>query len=143
MENVNERPEFSRDDDGELLMDWSPSKGRMVSLSLRNDGRLSYAVTWDGETMHGTEQQPPSDEAAAEAWNRLHSTASDPAEIVLNRIGRVEIEGGEVILTGFEGDNCSCRDVATLALSYAIGVLQGELDAMIRKPGGTGKTGIG
>lgn len=51
-------PEFSRDDDGELLIDWSPSKGRMVSLSLRNDGRLSYAITWDGAQQHGTAAQP-------------------------------------------------------------------------------------
>jgi hypothetical protein len=67
----------------------------------------------------------------------------DATEVGLTSIGRVEIEGDEVILIGFEGGNCSCRDVAALALSYAIGVLQRELDATIRKPGGTGKTGIG
>jgi hypothetical protein len=51
-------PEFDCDEDGELLMDWSPSDGRMVSLSLRSDGRLSYAISWDGETSHGTAQMP-------------------------------------------------------------------------------------
>jgi hypothetical protein len=68
----------------------------------------------------------------------------DATEVHLTRAGRLELEGGEVQLIGFEGsDGCSCRDVAVLALSYAIGVLQSELDATIRKPGGTGKTGIG
>lgn len=67
----------------------------------------------------------------------------DATEVYLTKVGKVEIEGGEVILIGFEGRNCSCRDVAALALSYAIGVLQEELDATIRKPGGTGRTGIG
>jgi hypothetical protein len=50
--------EIDRDTDGELLIDWSPSKGRMVTLSLRADGRLSYAFTWDGEKAHGTAQMP-------------------------------------------------------------------------------------
>lgn len=66
----------------------------------------------------------------------------DATEVGLTRIGRVEIEGGEVTLRGFDGHNCTCRDVVALALSYAIGVLQSELDATIRKPGGSGKTGI-
>jgi hypothetical protein len=50
--------EIDRDTDGELLIDWSPSKGRMVTLSLRADGRLSYAFTWDDERAHGTAQMP-------------------------------------------------------------------------------------
>lgn len=51
-------PEFMHDDDGELLMDWSPAKGRMVTLSLRADGRLSYAIKWDDESSHGQAQMP-------------------------------------------------------------------------------------
>lgn len=50
--------EFSRDDDGELLIDWSPAQGRMVTLSLRKDGLLSYAVKWDAESFNGTAQMP-------------------------------------------------------------------------------------
>lgn len=50
--------EIDRDDDGEVLIDWSPGKGRMVTLCLRDDGRLSYAFTWDGEQAHGTAQMP-------------------------------------------------------------------------------------
>jgi hypothetical protein len=57
--NTDDHPEFDRDDDGELLMDWSPSPGRVVTLSLRKDGRLSYAVLWDGEKLHGAAQMPP------------------------------------------------------------------------------------
>ena len=70
--------EFSRDDDGELLIDWSPVQGRMVSLSLRADGRLSYAFTWDGEKAHGTAQmprpeaQPTQDERNLAAARMLH-----------------------------------------------------------------------
>jgi hypothetical protein len=51
-------PEFDRDNDGELLIDWSPSQGRMVTLTLRADGRLSYAFVWDGEKAHGHAQMP-------------------------------------------------------------------------------------
>lgn len=51
-------PEIDRGDDGELLIDWSPDKGRMLSMILLN-GRLSYAFTWDGEKAHGTVQMPP------------------------------------------------------------------------------------
>jgi hypothetical protein len=50
--------EFDRDTDGELLIDWSPAPGRMLSLSLRADGRMAYAFHWDGETAHGTAQMP-------------------------------------------------------------------------------------
>jgi hypothetical protein len=51
--------EIDRDSDGELLIDWAPGPGRMVTLSLRTDGRLSYAFHWDGEKAHGTAQMPP------------------------------------------------------------------------------------
>jgi hypothetical protein len=52
--------QFDRDEnDGELLIDWSPRQGRMLTLSLRDDGRLSYAFIWDDERAHGKEQMPP------------------------------------------------------------------------------------
>jgi hypothetical protein len=50
--------EVDRDTDGDLLIDWSPGKGRLLSMSLGADGRLSYAFTWDGEKAHGTAQMP-------------------------------------------------------------------------------------
>lgn len=33
----------------------------------------------------------------------------------LTKVGRIVIEGGHVLVEGFDGDNCSCRDVAVLA----------------------------
>lgn len=49
-------PEVSLDEDGEVMFDWSPTKGRMVTVSLRNDGRMSYAARLGGgRTRHGTE----------------------------------------------------------------------------------------
>jgi hypothetical protein len=54
-------PEFDRDTDGELLIDWAPGTGRMLTLSLRADGRLAYAFHWDGEKAHGTVQMPAAD----------------------------------------------------------------------------------
>lgn len=50
------QPELSLDSDGEVLFDWSPSAGRMVTVALREDGRISYAATLaGGRTRHGTE----------------------------------------------------------------------------------------
>jgi len=49
-------PELSLDDDGEVMFDWSPSAGRMVTVALRYDGRMSYAARLGGgRTRHGTE----------------------------------------------------------------------------------------
>lgn len=60
-DGVTTHPEFGYDRDGELLIDWSPGKGRMVSMTLRADGRLSYAWIWDGEHAHGNAQMPARD----------------------------------------------------------------------------------
>src|SRR4051812_49282995 len=38
---AGEAVEVDRDNDGELLIDWSPKQGRMLTMSLRADGRLS------------------------------------------------------------------------------------------------------
>lgn len=47
-------PELSVDSDGEVLFDWSPGPGRMLTISLRHDGKLSYAVRFGvGRTRHG------------------------------------------------------------------------------------------
>ncbi len=46
--------ELSLDEDGEVLFDWSPGPGRMLTVSLRCDGRLSYAVRFGaGRTRYG------------------------------------------------------------------------------------------
>jgi hypothetical protein len=58
----------------------------------------------------------------------------------LTKLGRVEInphaEGGvQIVAYGFEGDGCSCRDVAALACLWAIGELQREVMRCIEQPG--------
>lgn len=68
----------------------------------------------------------------------------DATEVKLTKVGTVEMRAdGEVYLQGFKGSaGCSCRDVATLALVWAIGKLQRELKAQIERPGGSGNVGI-
>jgi hypothetical protein len=49
-------PELALDTDGEIVFDWAAPGRRMVSVSLRADGRLSYAGQLGGRrTVHGTE----------------------------------------------------------------------------------------
>lgn len=63
----------------------------------------------------------------------------DASEISIRRLGRVVItEGGEVEISGFEGNNCSCRDMAVLAMSHAMQTLQKRLHESISKPGAPG-----
>jgi hypothetical protein len=60
---------------------------------------------------------------------------ADPA--VLTKVGKITIiPSGDVRIEGFDGEGCTCRDVAALAMTYAIGVLQRELMAVITAPGG-------
>ena len=69
----------------------------------------------------------------------------DAKEARLTETGTVTVssEGAlRVIVEGFEGDGCSCRDVAALAMVWAIGELQRELMATLQKPGG-GSCGVG
>ena len=69
----------------------------------------------------------------------------DAEEAKLTKTGTVTVgtEGRlRVVVEGFEGDNCSCRDVAALAMAWAIGELQRELMATMQKPGG-GSCGVG
>ncbi|MBI5753275.1 MAG: hypothetical protein HZA59_14205 [Hydrogenophilales bacterium] len=37
-------PELALDDDGEVTLDWRGDKGSLLSLTLRDDGRLSFAA---------------------------------------------------------------------------------------------------
>lgn len=49
-------PELSLDDDGEVMFDWSPAPGRMLTVTLRYDGRMTYAARLGGGRIrHGTE----------------------------------------------------------------------------------------
>jgi hypothetical protein len=58
----------------------------------------------------------------------------------LTKFGSVTIDGHKSILVeGFDGNDCMCREVAALALVWAIGELQRELNCLIAVPGGTGK----
>lgn len=72
----------------------------------------------------------------------------DEHEMNLTRPGRVTIypqpgpTGVQIILDGFDGENCSCRDLAVLAQIWAIGALQESLIADVMKPGG-GRAAIG
>jgi hypothetical protein len=59
----------------------------------------------------------------------------------LIKVGAVTIhpkaEGGvQIVAEGFEGTNCSCRDVAVFACMWAIGELQREVMRTIEAPGG-------
>jgi hypothetical protein len=58
----------------------------------------------------------------------------------LKSTGALLMHNGRIYLGGFEADNAMCREVAALALLWAIGELQAELVALIHQPGGTGKT---
>ena len=70
----------------------------------------------------------------------------DAEEAKLTKAGTVtvasESAGCNVLVTGFEGDGCSCRDIAALAMLWAIGELQRELMATLERPGG-GNCGVG
>ena len=54
----------------------------------------------------------------------------------LTTIGILTMKDGEILLDGFEGDNCTCRDVCVQAMVWAIGELQKALMADIQEPGG-------
>lgn len=60
----------------------------------------------------------------------------DATHTNLSRYGKIVIEGGEVTVIGFEGEQASCRDIAVLACAYGIGVLQEQMMRTIEQPGG-------
>ena len=50
-------PALALDNDGEVLFDWRGTRGELMTVALRGDGRLSYAARiseWDKE--HGTKR---------------------------------------------------------------------------------------
>lgn len=68
----------------------------------------------------------------------------DGDEAKLTRTGTVTIGGKSnchIVVEGFSGKGCSCRDVAALAMLWAIGELQRELMRTLEKPGG-GSCGV-
>jgi hypothetical protein len=70
--------------------------------------------------------------------------SNDAEPIRLTKIGRVVIDTDPtlpIIVEGFDGEGCSCRDVAILACMWAIGELQREVMRCIEEPGG-GRIGI-
>ena len=58
----------------------------------------------------------------------------------LKRRGNVAVDDSGVLIKGFEADDCMCREVAILAILWAISRLQYELAELIDRPGGTGNT---
>lgn len=54
----------------------------------------------------------------------------------LTKFGKVTITPEGITVSGFEGDGCSCRDVANLAASWAATELSRELHKNIAEPGG-------
>lgn len=70
----------------------------------------------------------------------------DADNIKLTQHGTVTISpdkkgGPQIIVEGFEGAGCSCRDVAVLACLWAIGELQREVMRAVQEPGG-GSIGV-
>ena len=56
----------------------------------------------------------------------------DPAK--LTKIGGIGISADRILIEGFEADGATCRDVAALAIVWAIGELQRELMATLEAP---------
>ena len=61
----------------------------------------------------------------------------------ISKTGKVTITAAGIVIDGFEGTNCSCRDVAVLACMWAIGELARETLLEIQEPGGSGNVAIG
>lgn len=47
-------PNISRDEDGEILLDWDDGSRRVITLSIRADGRISWAALVGDRRAHGT-----------------------------------------------------------------------------------------
>ncbi len=54
----------------------------------------------------------------------------------LTHTGKITIDAEGILIEGFDAENATCRDVAVLAMCWAIGELQRDLIASIEKPGG-------
>lgn len=55
----------------------------------------------------------------------------------LTKHGTITIEpDGRICIEGFDGKGTSCRDIAALAMAWAIGVLAEDLRKTMERPGG-------
>lgn len=59
---------------------------------------------------------------------------AEPASLC--KFGTVTVEPSRISIDGFDANGGSCRDVAALALVWAIGELQRDLMATLESPGG-------
>lgn len=68
-------PELNIDTDGEVVFDWAGPHRKLVSMSLRHDGRVSYAAKLGPRrTRHGTETFTDAvPEAVVEAVRELYA----------------------------------------------------------------------
>lgn len=60
----------------------------------------------------------------------------------LSKVGTILMHAGQIRIAGFRAEGCMCREVAAHALLWAISECQRELAELIKRPGGTGNTGI-
>lgn len=58
---------------------------------------------------------------------------ADPAK--LTRTGEIVITKTGILVRGFDGEGCTCRDIAALAAAWGIGELQRELVKTLEAPG--------
>jgi len=63
-------------------------------------------------------------------------------DLKLDKTGTIKMAQGKIEIEGFEVDGAMCREVAALAMLWAIGELQKELTAVINVPGGTGISSV-
>ena len=59
----------------------------------------------------------------------------DANPATLTKIGRVLVTDQGITVEGFDGDGVTCRDVAALAIVWALGELQRELLLTLERPG--------
>ena len=69
-------PELSLDEDGEIALDWAGTRGRMFPLTMRKDGRITYALRLSSiSRKRGTEYFE--NEVPKEILDCIEKTVSD------------------------------------------------------------------
>ena len=51
---MSEVIEFSDEEDGSLSIEFCMGKGKMLAISVRPNGYISWVLCWDGHREHGT-----------------------------------------------------------------------------------------
>lgn len=59
----------------------------------------------------------------------------DAEHATITKVGSVTITTDGIVVSGFEADNATCRDIAALSATWAIGRLQQELMRTLERPG--------